>query len=45
MENTVLCKVCGHYKYYESTEVFVDGDKFCVYCDHCMNTIEIGDAK
>ena len=40
-----LCKVCNHYVKYEPTDIFVEGDKFYVYCDHCMNYVEIGKDK
>lgn len=36
-----LCKVCNHYVYYEPTKVFPEGNKFYIYCDHCMNLIEL----
>lgn len=40
-----LCKVCNHYVKYQPTDVFVDGDEFFVYCDHCMNVVKVGEEK
>lgn len=45
LTEVALCKVCNHYIKYQPTDVFVDGDEFFVYCDHCMNVIKVGEEK
>lgn len=41
LTEVALCKICSHYTKYQPTDVFVDGNDFYIYCEHCMNVINV----
>lgn len=40
-----ICKVCNYCVKYQPTDVFMIGNEFFVYCDHCMNVVKVSEGK